>query len=177
MATKFSVEEISEILEMMKTNGVTEFRLELGEGKLFLRRGSDAPVMVPQLVTPQYTPSQYLQSPIVQSSAAGMTAPEQIQTAAPQFAQPAAAAQPEKKYHEVKSPMVGTFYRRPSPDASPYAQVGDLVRKGQTLCIVEAMKLMNEIQSDAAGKVVEVLLEDGQMAEYGEILFRIDTGV
>jgi len=75
--------------------------------------------------------------------------------------------------HEVRSPIVGTFYRSPSPDAPPYVQAGDRVRKGQVLCIVEAMKLMNEIESDAAGEVVETLVASGQPVEYGEVLFRI----
>ena len=70
--------------------------------------------------------------------------------------------------------MVGTFYRRPAIDAEPYVEVGDMVKKGDVLCIIEAMKLMNEIESDVSGKVVEILLEDGQMVEYGEVLFRVD---
>ncbi len=71
--------------------------------------------------------------------------------------------------------MVGTFYRRPAVDADPYVEVGDVVKKGDVLCIVEAMKLMNEIESDLAGRIVEVCLEDGKMAEYGEVLFRIES--
>lgn len=73
----------------------------------------------------------------------------------------------------VKSPMVGTFYLKPSPDSEPYAQVGQRVKKGDTLCIIEAMKLMNEIESEFDGEVVEVLLKDGEMVEYGKPLFKI----
>jgi acetyl-CoA carboxylase biotin carboxyl carrier protein len=86
-------------------------------------------------------------------------------------ASPAAAE--AEVLHEVRSPIVGTFYRSPSPDAPSYVQAGDRVRKGQVLCIVEAMKLMNEIESDAAGEVVETLVANGQPVEYGEVLFRI----
>jgi len=74
----------------------------------------------------------------------------------------------------VRSPIVGTFYKSPSPDADPYAEVGATVKKGQILCIVEAMKLMNEIESDVEGKVIEICVEDGAAVEYGEPLFRIE---
>jgi len=80
----------------------------------------------------------------------------------------------EEKYHIVSSPIVGTFYRAASPDAEPYVNVGDIVKKGQILCIVEAMKLMNEIESEIDGKIVEILVENGQPVEYGEALFKIE---
>ena len=172
MGTKFSVEEISQILEMMKENEVNEFRLELEEGKLFLKRAGE------QLVThapPAPAPIHYAPAPHpVAHAPAAPVALSPLATSP--LAAPTAAAPAEKKFHELKSPMVGTFYKRPAPDAAPYVSVGDVVKKGQTLCIVEAMKLMNEIQSDVAGKIVESLLDDGQMAEYGEVLFKIDTG-
>lgn len=79
-----------------------------------------------------------------------------------------------KKGNVLKSPMVGTFYLKPSPTAEPYVKVGDVVKKGQTLCIIEAMKLMNEIESEFDGKVVEVLVKDGEPVEYGTALFRIE---
>ncbi len=80
----------------------------------------------------------------------------------------------EDKYHTVCSPIVGTFYRSPSPDKEPYVNVGDNVKKGQILCIIEAMKLMNEIESEVDGKMVEIIVEDTQPVEYGEKLFRIE---
>lgn len=151
----------------MKENEVNEFRLELGEGKLFLKRAGDPPV-THAVAAPQihYAPAP---QPI-HSAPLAPSAPSAISHLV------AAPVPAEKKHHELKSPMVGTFYKRPSPDAGPYVSVGDTVKKGQTLCIVEAMKLMNEIQSDVSGKIIESLLEDGQMAEYGEVLFKIDTG-
>ena len=76
--------------------------------------------------------------------------------------------------HEIRSPMVGTFYRSPAPDAAPYVEVGDTVKVGQVLCIVEAMKLMNEIESDQNGKIVKILVEDSQPVEYNRILFLIE---
>jgi acetyl-CoA carboxylase biotin carboxyl carrier protein len=94
------------------------------------------------------------------------------QPAAP--ALPVAAAAPSANTHEVKSPIVGTLYRAPSPDADPYVQVGQHVENGTTLCIIEAMKLMNEIESDAAGKIIKILVENGQPVEYGQPLFILE---
>lgn len=93
-----------------------------------------------------------------------------------QQTQPAAEAKPkpEVQYHEIRSPIVGTFYRAPSPDAVPYVEVGQTVNVGDVLCIVEAMKLMNEIESDADGKIVKVLVENGKPVEYNQILFQIE---
>lgn len=106
----------------------------------------------------------------------------QMPSPAPAAAAPAAGsapaveekAKPEKKYHEIKSPIVGTFYRAPSPDAEPYIEVGQTVNPGDVLCIVEAMKLMNEIESDVAGKVAKVVVENAKPVEYGQVLFLID---
>jgi acetyl-CoA carboxylase biotin carboxyl carrier protein len=99
--------------------------------------------------------------------AAAPAAPVAAPAAAP-------AAAPEKKYHEVKSPIVGTFYRAPAPDADPYVEVGQEVQSKTVLCIIEAMKLMNEIESDAGGKIVKILVENGQPVEYNQPLFLID---
>src|SRR3990172_8203126 len=90
---------------------------------------------------------------------------------------PAEKATEQAKVNQVKvtSPIVGTFYRSSSPDKPPYVEVGDMVKKGQVLCIIEAMKLMNEIESEAAGKIVQVLVEGGQPVEYGQPLFIIET--
>ena len=95
-----------------------------------------------------------------------------IQSAAP--AVPPPAPKPEKKYHEVKSPIVGTFYRAPAPDAANYVEIGQDVNVGSVLCIVEAMKLMNEIESDLEGRVVQILAENGKPVEYNQVLFLID---
>ena len=105
----------------------------------------------------------------------------QAQFAAPAPAAPAPAAEAKaaapaatKKYHEIKSPIVGTFYASPSPDAAPYAEVGTKVKQGGVLCIVEAMKLMNEIESDIAGTIVKINVENGKPVEYGQVLFLIE---
>ncbi|MBI4546448.1 MAG: acetyl-CoA carboxylase biotin carboxyl carrier protein [Ignavibacteriae bacterium] len=87
---------------------------------------------------------------------------------------PTAPALPEIKYHEINSPIVGTVYRAPAPDADPYVEVGQIVQKGTVLCIVEAMKLMNEIESDMAGRIVKIMVENGQPVEYNQTLFLIE---
>ncbi|MDW8263690.1 MAG: acetyl-CoA carboxylase biotin carboxyl carrier protein, partial [Phycisphaerales bacterium] len=81
---------------------------------------------------------------------------------------------PAKKYKEIRSPMVGTFYRAPAPDANPYVQVGDTITKGKVLCIIEAMKLMNEIESDVDGKIVKILVENGKPVEFDQVLFLVE---
>lgn len=122
--------------------------------------------------------AQLTAQPIVQMQS---PAPQPVAPAAPIAAAaeaPKSDAKPEaagKKYHEILSPIVGTFYRAPAPDAEPFAQVGARVNVGTTLCIVEAMKLMNEIESDISGTVVKVLVENGQPVEYNQPLFLIDA--
>ena len=109
---------------------------------------------------------------------AQMGPPAQQTTASPAPAPAAAPAQqpakPEVKYHEVRSPIVGTFYRAPAPDAENYVEVGQTVSVGVVLCIVEAMKLMNEIESDVNGKVTQILVENGKPVEYNQVLFLIE---
>ncbi|MEX0602154.1 MAG: acetyl-CoA carboxylase biotin carboxyl carrier protein, partial [Bacteroidota bacterium] len=89
-------------------------------------------------------------------------------------APPAEVPKPEAPYHELRSPIVGTFYRAPSPDAEPYIEAGQTIRKGDVLCIVEAMKLMNEIESDIDGKVVKVVVDNAKPVEYNQVLFLIE---
>jgi acetyl-CoA carboxylase biotin carboxyl carrier protein len=105
---------------------------------------------------------------------APMAAAPAAPAAAPAAAAAAPAAAPASKGQDVKSPMVGTFYASPEPGAKPYVSVGQTVNKGQVLCIIEAMKIMNEIESEVSGKVIEILASDAQPVEYGQVLFRVD---
>jgi acetyl-CoA carboxylase biotin carboxyl carrier protein len=111
-------------------------------------------------------------------ASAAAPAPAAVSTApaaaAPASAAPAAASAPAGNLVEIKSPMVGTFYRSPAPEAPPYVEVGSRVARGQTLCILEAMKLMNELESEATGTVREICVENGEPVEYGQVLFRIE---
>ena len=113
-------------------------------------------------------------SPVHASSSSAPAPTAARSVAAPPPSAPSPAAVPEKKGVVVSSPFVGTFYRTPAPDQPPFAEVGAVVKKGQILCIVEAMKLMNEIEAELGGKVTEILVENGQPVEFGQPLFRIE---
>jgi len=112
-------------------------------------------------------------------SATGVTVPAPAQRVEPMPApapEAAPAAVPAADQHEIKSPMVGTFYRAPAPDAKPFVEVGDRIKAGQVVCIVEAMKLMNEIQSEVGGVVDAILIDNGRPVEYGQAMFHVRTG-
>lgn len=95
---------------------------------------------------------------------------QRVSSAGPQIVE-------EKEYHKILSPMVGTFYRSPSPGAEPFVKEGDIIKKGQVLCIIEAMKVMNEIESDVSGKIVKILVENGKPVEYNQPLFLVDLTI
>jgi len=146
--------EIERILAFMTERGLEEVEYQRGDFHVRLKRQavSDVVHAVPLAASPAAR----------QSSAPG-----------PGPALEAALPAPSEHLHTVKSPIVGTFYAAPAPDAPPFVQVGDTVKSGQVLCIVEAMKLMNEIEADQAGEVVRVLAENGQPVEYGQPLFAL----
>ncbi|SAK83780.1 acetyl-CoA carboxylase biotin carboxyl carrier protein subunit [Caballeronia hypogeia] len=150
--------KLKTLIDLVSESGISELEVTEGEGKVRIVKNA-APVFMP---APQYAPQQQVPA-APQFSGAG-------EIGAPATAAPAAAAQ---QGHVVTSPMVGSFYRAPSPGADPFVQVGDTVKEGQTLCIIEAMKLLNEIESDKAGVVKEILVENGQAVEYGQPLFVI----
>jgi acetyl-CoA carboxylase biotin carboxyl carrier protein len=150
--------KLKTLIDLVSESGISELEVTEGEGKV--RIVKNAPPVYVQPST-SYAPQLPATPP-----AAGFAAPVE----APVAAAPAAAV---PQGHIVTSPMVGTFYRAPSPGADPFAQIGDTVKEGQTICIIEAMKLLNEIESDKAGVVKEVLVENGQAVEYGQPLFVI----
>ncbi len=143
-----NLKEIKEILELLKGSDVTELEVARGENLLKVRRGT--PAEIRQAAAP--------------GSAAG---------ARPEEPRPANEAAPKANAKEIVSPIVGTFYRAPAPDASPFVEVGTRVTKGQVLCIIEAMKIMNQIESDAGGTVAAILVENAQPVAYGQPLFHI----
>ncbi len=151
--------KLKTLIDLVSESGISELEVTEGEGKV--RIVKNAP---PVYVQPSASFAPQV-SAAVPAASAGLV--EQAPAAA--AAAPAAAPQG----HVVTSPMVGTFYRSPSPGAEPFVQVGDTVKEGQTLCIIEAMKLLNEIESDKAGVVKEILIENGQAVEYGQPLFVI----
>ncbi len=180
--------EIEILLETLEKHEVTEFKLEREGEKVWLKRGPQQasqvqmPVMMPHYGAPgMYAPQPAYAPQAPQQGDAPSAAQQQssgltlVGGAQEVPSAPSNVLHAGKNIKEIRSPMVGTFYRRPAVDAEPYVTEGDSVRKGDVLCIVEAMKLMNEIESEISGKVVEVCLEDGQMVEYGEVLFRIES--
>lgn len=156
-----NLKEIKELIEILKGTDISEIEVERSGVKVRLRKGTEA--VVPATVAPRMEYHHVVAPP---QAAPALAAP----AAAPAAKAPEAA---KSAQGTITSPIVGTFYRAPAPDKPPYVQVGDSVKKGQVLCIVEAMKLMNEIESEFAGKVVQILIENGQPVEYGQPLFII----
>jgi len=148
--------EVQRLLAFMQENGLEEFEYERGGVHIRLKKASARPAAA----TAVAPPSEPVAAPAAAAPVPAHEAPK-----------PAAAA----NVHVIKSPIVGTFYSAASPEAEPFVTVGARVDAGQTLCIIEAMKLMNEIESDVAGEVVQVLVENGHPVEYGEPLFGIRT--
>ena len=162
------LKDIKVIVDLMKKNAVSEFEMEEGDFKIKLKRDSGKPrkgeTVVVQEAAPMILPA---------AAAAPVAAP--VATAAPAPATPGAAAPaPVAEGPEVKSPMIGTFYRKPSPDADSYVEVGSVVEPDTVVCIIEAMKVMNEIKAEVKGTIAEVLVEEGKPVEYGQALFRIE---
>jgi acetyl-CoA carboxylase biotin carboxyl carrier protein len=158
-----SFEQIKELIEMVAKHRLAGLELERSGFKLAISGHDTRPVAAAApLAPPAALESVAVPAPAAAAAPAAVAPPPSTET-------PALA--PEA--HAVRSPIVGTFYAAPSPDAEPFVRVGDHVRQGQVLCIVEAMKLMNEIESDAAGTVLQVLVKNAQPVEYGEPLFAI----
>ncbi|WP_269505715.1 acetyl-CoA carboxylase biotin carboxyl carrier protein [Burkholderia sp. IMCC1007] len=151
--------KLKTLIDLVSESGISELEVTEGEGKVRIVKNAP-PVYVQQ--TAGFAPQ-------VSAPAPSAALPTEGAAAAPAGA--AAPAAPQG--HVVTSPMVGTFYRAPSPGADPFVQVGDTVKEGQTICIIEAMKLLNEIESDKAGVIKEILVENGQAVEYGQPLFVI----
>lgn len=157
-------QEIQELLTAIAQTSITELELETGDFKLKVSKGVvQAPVIIGE-PTPVTTIA-----PTVAAQPAVAIAP--TTTAAPDNPVPSPV---EKKGVPVTSPMVGTFYRAPAPGEAPFVQVGDRISSGHTVCIIEAMKLMNEIEAEVNGQIIEILVEDGQPVEYGQTLMLVN---
>jgi acetyl-CoA carboxylase biotin carboxyl carrier protein len=159
--------QLERLLSFMSEHGLEEFEYAHGDLRIRLKKAipqqAAAPVFalpVAQTAAPQGVPAQ-----------APPSAPQTVPQAGSAPAEPVPAAAADE--HIIKSPIVGTFYAGPSPDAGPFVRAGDFVEAGQTVCIIEAMKLMNEIEADIGGEVARVLVENGQPVEYGEPLFAL----
>ena len=148
--------KLKKLIDLVQESGIAELEITEGEEKVKIVKGGEATV-----------------TPIVPATAplAGTPATAPAPAAAPAAA---AAEEPTQPGHVLKAPMVGTFYRSPSPEAKPFVEVGQNVKAGETVCIIEAMKLMNEIEADATGMIKAILVESGQPVEYGQPLFLIE---
>lgn len=147
-----NIKKIKELVEIMNDNNLGEVEIENEGTKIkLLKQGAGVSVQ----------------------AAAAPVMPQAV-TSAPQAADPSEAPAENPNLKEVKSPMVGTFYKSPAPDAAPYVQAGDIVKQGDVLCIVEAMKLMNEVKAEFGGKIVEVCLENADPVEFGQTLFKVE---
>jgi len=146
--------KLKKLIDLVQESGIAELEITEGEEKVKIVKGG-AVSLAPVAVAP--------------AAAAAEARPVAAVTPAPAAA--GAAPPPAPEGHVVKAPMVGTFYRTPSPDAKPFVEVGQAVKEGDTICIIEAMKLMNEIEADASGTVKAILVENGQPVEYGQPLF------
>jgi acetyl-CoA carboxylase biotin carboxyl carrier protein len=156
------LDELRELVDFLKANGIAEFDMERADLKVrikFAGAAGASPAGIDLALAQQLL-----------ASGGGGNGPAAAAPAAPAAAAP---AEPEEKLHEVKSPIVGTFYESPSPGSPAFVKPGDQVEVGQVLCIVEAMKLMNEIESDVAGEIVKRIAASGQPVEYGQALFAI----
>ena len=150
------IDELRKLIDFLKAHQVAEFDLDRGDIKIRLKFQQSAPVA-------------YIPAAAPVAAAPVVTAPAPAPAAAPA----PAPANPDDGLHIVKSPIVGMYYGSPSPGAAPFVATGDRVEKGQVICIVEAMKLMNEIEADAAGEIVRCLVSNGQPIEFGQPLFAI----
>lgn len=156
------LKEIQNLIKFVSNSGVAEVKLETGDVKITIRTTLEGN-------TPDIT---YVQSAPVAPVISQVAAPAPAAPATP--AAPAAPAADDAKYITIKSPMIGTFYRKPAPDKSPFVEVGSSIGKGDVLCVVEAMKLFNEIESEVSGKIVKILVDDMSPVEFDQPLFLVD---
>ena len=159
--------ELKELIEFLIEKDIAEFELERGDVKVRIKRGGEH-AFVHSPAEPRFYAVPAAPAPAVELGAVPVASASTTTPAAP-----AAAPAAEEGLHRVKSPIVGTYYEAPSPGAPPFVKPGDSVEVGQVLCIVEAMKLLNEIESDVAGEIVKSLANNGQPIEYGQELFVI----
>ncbi len=165
--------EITDLIKLVSKSNLIQFKLKKDDFEITIltdkhgksRQEEGATTTVPAPVSAPVVPA----APVVTAPPADVSVPKSAQEDS------AAAEAPSDDYKEIRSPMVGTFYRSPSPDKPPYIKVGDSIEAGDVVCIVEAMKLFNEIESEISGKIVKVLAEDASPVEYDQVLFLVES--
>ena len=155
------LKEIQNLIKFVANSGVAEVKLETGDVKITIKTTLEG-------TTPEVTYLQQMPQNMIQPTAA----PQQIPVATPAAIAP--AADENSKYITIKSPIIGTFYRKPSPDKPVFTEVGSTIAKGDVLCVIEAMKLFNEIESEISGKIVKILVDDMSPVEFDQPLFLVD---
>jgi len=154
------IKDIKALIKLISDTDISEFEMETDEDRVFIKRGSEQEVV-------------HVAAPAPAPAPAAAPAPAPAQNAPDAATAPAEAALGDKQ-ERVTSPIVGTFYAAPSPESDPYVKVGDVVEAGETLCIVEAMKLMNEIEAEYKCKIVEIVKANAEPVEYGDVLFIVE---
>ena len=158
MAEKdIDLKKVKELIEIMKQNGLEELEIKQGDQKIFLRRSQPQPPAGPVVTA----------IPMMRQDYVAPSAPQSTETVGQ------TTAKHEENLIEIKSPIVGTFYAQPTPDSDPYVEVGSSVEEQTIVCIIEAMKVMNEIKAETSGTIAEVLVSNGQAVEYGQVLFKV----
>lgn len=159
------IKEIQNLIKFVAKSGASEVKLEMDDIKITIRTGSESSdtTIVHQVPATQ----------IPQIAQPAATQPVAAETTAPASEEPVAASE-DSKYITIKSPIIGTFYRKPSPDKPLFVEVGQTIAEGDVLCIIEAMKLFNEIESEVSGKVVKILVDDSSPVEFDQPLFLVD---
>lgn len=161
------LKEIQNLIKFVAKSGASEVKLEMDDVKITIKTGSDErETTILQQVPMQAAPQ--VQQPVQQQP----SSPQQQENST--TGGEANTAQEDKGYVTIKSPIIGTFYRKPSPDKGPFVEVGDSVKVGDVLCVIEAMKLFNEIESEISGKIVKVLVDDSSPVEFDQPLFLVD---
>lgn len=156
------LKEIQNLIKFVAKSGASEVKLEMDDVKITIRTGSDSDTTIVQQVPMQ-------PAPVVQQQM-----PSQAPAPAAEAPVTPAAASDDSKYITIKSPIIGTFYRKPSPDKPVFVEVGTEIKEGDVLCVIEAMKLFNEIESEVSGKIVKVLVDDSSPVEFDQPLFLVD---
>lgn len=169
--------EIKDLVRLIDQLELTEFKMKDGEFEISVRTKNYEKVKQQLAPIPMPAPQQPMVSMPTQPAATVPQAPKTHPISTPsgqQDLQSTEKSAVDSQYQAIKSPIVGTFYRSPSPEKGPYVKVGDIVNTGEVVCIVEAMKLFNEIESEISGKIVKVMVEDAQPVEYDQVLFLVD---
>ncbi len=157
------LKEIQNLIKFVAKSGASEVKLEMDDVKITIRTGSDSETTIVQQV-PVAAQMPQAVTPVAPAAAATPTPADT----------PAAPAEDDSKYITVKSPIIGTFYRKPAPDKPLFVEVGQTIAEGDVLCIIEAMKLFNEIESEVSGKIVKILVDDASPVEFDQPLFLVD---